>query len=103
MGEVAVIQLPVACWIRSIMEGESDGAGALPELAKLNRDDKRESITPVASAAWAGADEASAAAFLKAAFGEEKAKPAAAKALAENIKLLKEGGAKKLLESVNAK
>jgi mannitol 2-dehydrogenase len=101
--EVAVIQLPVACWIRSIMEGESDGAGALPELAKLNRDDKRESVTPAASAAWAAADEASAAAFLTAAFGEAKAKPAAAKALAENIKLLKEGGAKKLLEAVNAK
>merc|ERR1712014_280135 len=39
--EVAVITLPVACWVRSMLEGESDGAGALPELAKLNRDDKR--------------------------------------------------------------
>merc|ERR1712187_930972 len=101
--ELFAISLPVACWLRSIMEGESDGAGALPELAKLNRDDKRESVTPAASAAWAAADEASAAAFLTAAFGEAKAKPAAAKALAENIKLLKEGGAKKLLETVNAK
>merc|ERR1712151_738504 len=101
--EVKTIALPVACWIRSICEGESDGAGPLPELAKLNRDDKRAGLTPAAEAAWAAADEASAAAFLTAAFGEAKAKPAAAKALAENIKLLKEGGAKKLLETVNAK
>jgi len=100
--EIAAITLPVACWIRSMMEGESDGAGALPELAKLNRDDKREGITPAASAAWAGADEASAAKFLTEAFGAKSANSAAAKALASNIKILKEGGVKALLEAVNA-
>merc|ERR1712187_773397 len=100
--EVAVITGPVACWIRSMMEGESDGAGPLPELAKLNRDDKREGITPAAAAAWAAADEASAAKFLTAAFGAAKANSAAARALASNIKISKEGGVKGLLEAVNA-
>jgi len=100
--EVKTIALPVACWIRSMCEGESDGAGPLPELAKLNRDDKRAGLTPAAEAAWSGADEASATKFLTEAFGEEKAKPAVAKALAEELKLLKEGGVKALLESVNS-
>merc|ERR1712151_424105 len=100
--EVKTIALPVACWVRSICEGESDGAGPLPELAKLNRDDKRAGLTSAAEAAWSGADEASATKFLTEAFGEEKAKPAVAKALAEELKLLKEGGVKALLESVNS-
>jgi mannitol 2-dehydrogenase len=99
--EVKTIVLPVACWIRSMCEGESDGAGPLPELAKLNRDDKRASLQPAADAAWSAADETSAAKFLTEAFGEEKAKPVVAKALAEELKLFKEGGVKAVLESVN--
>merc|ERR1711953_529332 len=99
--EVKTWALPVACWIRSMCEGESDGAGPLPELAKLNRDDKRASLQPAADAAWSAADETSATKFLTEAFGEEKAKPAVAKALAEELKLMKEGGVKALLESVN--
>merc|ERR1712048_1304114 len=102
LNEDATNRIAVACWIRSICEGESDGAGPLPELAKLNRDDKRAGLTPAAEAAWSGADEASAAKFLIEAFGEEKAKPAVAKALAEELKLLKEGGVKALLEAVNS-
>merc|ERR1712048_106549 len=36
--ELAVILLPVACWLRSMLESEVDGAGPLPAVAKLNRD-----------------------------------------------------------------
>merc|ERR1712056_157570 len=108
--EVAVITLPVACWIRSMMEGESDGAGALPDLAKLNRDDKREGITPAATEAWTAAKgsdevaaEAAASKFLTAAFGTGPARGPVAKVLVEQLKLLQSGGVKAALDAVVAK
>merc|ERR1712187_746447 len=106
--DVFAITLPVACWLRSILEGESDGAGPFPGVAKLNRDDKRESVTPAATEAWAAAKgsdaaaaEAASAKFLTAAFGPGH--DGAAPALVELLKLLQSGGVKAALEAVSAK
>merc|ERR1712151_1467981 len=107
--ETFAILLPVACWLRSILESESDGAGPLPSVAKLNRDDKRAGVE-AAAAAWSAAKGSDAAAaqeaaskFLAAAFGATPggpSRPAVAKSLVELLKLLQSGGVAAALAEV---
>merc|ERR1712048_43746 len=106
--ELLTITLPVACWLRSLLEGESDGAGPLPGVAKLNIDAKKDALLPSAKDAWAaakGSDEAAAdeaaTKFLSAAFGAGPARPAVAKALVKLLKLLQSGGASAALAEVS--
>merc|ERR1712048_655353 len=87
--ETFAILSPVACWLRSILEKESDGAGPLPSVAKLNQDDKRAGVEGAAEAQEAASK------FLAAAFGATPggpSRPAVAKSLVELLKLLQSGG-----------
>jgi len=112
--DMFAVLLPVACWLRCLLKDESDGAGAMPAAAKLNRDDKGEVVSGPAMAAWkaAKADDMeaaqdAAAKFLVAAFGAAPAgpsRPEVAKALVEQLKLLQgPGGVVAALDGVRKK
>ncbi|CAK9036415.1 Mannitol 2-dehydrogenase (M2DH) (MDH) [Durusdinium trenchii] len=97
---LAAILLPVACWIRALV-----GGAELPAAAKLNRDDKGESMRGPAGEAWEKADGSEAAEaskkFLHSAFGEKVARDTVAEVLAESLKLLKGEGVEALLRTAD--
>eukprot|EP00440_Ansanella_granifera_P018690 gb/GFBE01020305.1/.p1 GENE.gb/GFBE01020305.1/~~gb/GFBE01020305.1/.p1 ORF type:complete len:636 (+),score=183.38 gb/GFBE01020305.1/:1-1908(+) len=102
--EIAAILLPVTCWIRALL---GDSIGELIKAAKLNRDDKGDTVRGPAEKAWtaAGSDgaEEAAATFLETAFSKKAARAPVAKALAEQLALLKASGVGALLASIGKK